>query len=97
MTTETVTPHRSPVTPERESFWSLVHAEWTKFRTVRGWVIAVLVTIVAIAAGAFLGADVSGGAPWAKPAVRPARPVRHSRPGLAVCRFRTCSTSRTSR
>ena len=40
MTTETVTPHRSPVTTERESFWSLVHAEWTKFRTVRGWVIA---------------------------------------------------------
>ena len=48
MTTETVTPHRSPVTPERESFWYLVHAEWTKFRTVRGWVIAVGVTIVAI-------------------------------------------------
>ena len=42
MTTKTVTPHRSPVTPERESFWYLVHAEWTKFRTVRGWVIAVL-------------------------------------------------------
>jgi ABC-type transport system involved in multi-copper enzyme maturation permease subunit len=61
MTTQTVTPHRSPVTPERESFWNLVHAEWTKFRTVRGWVIAVLVTIVAITAGAFLGTDVSGG------------------------------------
>ena len=61
MTTGTVAPHRSPLTPERESFWHLVHAEWTKFRTVRGWVIAVLVTIVAIGAGAFLGADVSGG------------------------------------
>ena len=61
MTTQTVTPHRRPVTPERESFWHLVHAEWTKFRTVRGWVIAVLVTIAAIGAGAFLGADVSGG------------------------------------
>jgi ABC-type transport system involved in multi-copper enzyme maturation permease subunit len=59
MTTGTVTPHRSPLTPERDSFWYLVHAEWTKFRTVRGWVIAVLVTIVVIAAGAFLGADVS--------------------------------------
>ena len=56
-----MTPHRSPVTPERESFWHLVHAEWTKFRTVRGWVIAVLVTIVAITAFAFLGADVSSG------------------------------------
>jgi len=61
MTTQTVTPHRPPVTPERESFWPLVHAEWTKFRTVRGWVIAMLVTIVAITAGAFLGTDVSGG------------------------------------
>ncbi|MFY9928491.1 MAG: hypothetical protein WAK82_10845, partial [Streptosporangiaceae bacterium] len=61
MTTETVAPHRSPLTPERESFWHLVLAEWTKFRTVRGWVIAVLVTVVAIGAGAFLGADVSGG------------------------------------
>ena len=61
MTSQTVTPHRSPLTPERDSFWHLVHAEWIKFRTVRGWVIAVLVTIVAIAAGAFLGADVSAG------------------------------------
>ena len=61
MTTQTVTPQRPPVSPERDSFWHLVHAEWTKFRTVRGWVIAVLITIVAIGAGAFLGADVSGG------------------------------------
>ena len=60
MTTQTVTPHRPPLTPERDSFWYLVHAEWTKFRTVRGWVIAAVVTIVAIGAGAFLGADVSG-------------------------------------
>jgi ABC-type transport system involved in multi-copper enzyme maturation permease subunit len=48
MTAGAVTPHRSPMTPERESFWYLVHAEWTKVRTVRGWAIAVLVTIVAI-------------------------------------------------
>jgi ABC-type transport system involved in multi-copper enzyme maturation permease subunit len=61
MTTQTVTPRRSPVTPQRDSFWYLVHAEWTKFRTVRGWVIAVLVTIPAIIAFAFLGANVSGG------------------------------------
>jgi hypothetical protein len=54
MTTGTVTPHRSPLTSERESFWHLVHAEWTKFRTVRGWVIAVLLTIAAITALAFV-------------------------------------------
>jgi ABC-type transport system involved in multi-copper enzyme maturation permease subunit len=59
MTTGTLAPHRSPLTPERESFWHLVHAEWTKFRTVRGWVIAVLVTIAAITAFVFVASDVS--------------------------------------
>jgi hypothetical protein len=61
MTTGTVTPYRSEVTVRRESFWHLVHAEWTKFRTVRGWVIGVLVTILAITALAFLAGDVGGG------------------------------------
>jgi ABC-type transport system involved in multi-copper enzyme maturation permease subunit len=61
MTTGAVTPHRSPLTPERDSFWYLVHAEWTKFRTVRGWLIAVLVTILAITALAFLFCDISAG------------------------------------
>ena len=59
MTTGTVTPHRSRLTPERESFWRLVHAELTKFRTVRGWVIAALLTIVAITAFVFVASDVS--------------------------------------
>ncbi|HLK72911.1 MAG TPA: ABC transporter permease subunit [Streptosporangiaceae bacterium] len=61
MTTETATPRLSPPTPERDSFWYLLRAEWTKFRTVRGWVIAVLITVAAITAFTFLGADVSGG------------------------------------
>jgi len=82
MTTETVTPNRSPVTPERESFWYLVHAEWTKFRTVHGWVIAVLVTIAAITAFVFLAT--SGADRASRPAGRP--PARHSQPGLAVSR-----------
>ena len=56
-----VTPHRSPLTPERDSFWYLVHAEWTKFRTVRGWLIAAGVTILAITALAFLFCDISAG------------------------------------
>jgi ABC-type transport system involved in multi-copper enzyme maturation permease subunit len=59
MTTGAMAPHRSRLTPERESFWRLVRAEWTKFRTVRGWVIAVLVTIVAITAFVFVASDVS--------------------------------------
>jgi ABC-type transport system involved in multi-copper enzyme maturation permease subunit len=76
MTTQTVTPHQSPLTSERESFWHLVHAEWTKFRTVRGWVIAVLVTIVAITAFVFVAIGVgrscvgSGG-----PSACPAQPT----------------------
>jgi hypothetical protein len=36
MTTRAVTPYRSQAAAGRESFWHLVHAEWTKFRTVRG-------------------------------------------------------------
>jgi ABC-type transport system involved in multi-copper enzyme maturation permease subunit len=58
MTTQTVTPDRARLTPERDSFWHLVHAEWTKFRTVRGWVIAVLVTIPAITAFVFIAIGV---------------------------------------
>jgi ABC-type transport system involved in multi-copper enzyme maturation permease subunit len=59
MTTRTVTPHQSPLTEARESFWYLVHAEWTKFRTVRGWVIAALVTIAAITAFVFVATSAS--------------------------------------
>ncbi len=58
MMTGAVAPHRSLLTRERESFWHLVHAEWTKFRTVRGWVIAVLVTIAAITAFVFVAIGV---------------------------------------
>lgn len=35
-------PYESPVRAGRDGFWRLVHAEWTKFRTVRGWVIAMI-------------------------------------------------------
>ncbi len=59
MTTPAVTPYRSPVTAGRESFWHLVHAELTKFRTVRGWVIAMIVAILAITAFVFLASNVS--------------------------------------
>jgi ABC-type transport system involved in multi-copper enzyme maturation permease subunit len=59
MTAQSVSPDRSRLTPEREKFRYLVHAEWTKFRTVRGWVIAVLATIVAIIAFVFVSTSVS--------------------------------------
>jgi hypothetical protein len=59
MTTAPVTPYRSQAAAGRESFRHLVHAEWTKFRTVRGWMIAMIVAIIAITAFVFLASNVS--------------------------------------
>jgi ABC-type transport system involved in multi-copper enzyme maturation permease subunit len=39
----TLTPARPAAGQDRDSFARLLHAEWTKFRTVRGWLAAVLV------------------------------------------------------
>ena len=67
------------MTPEGESFWRLVHAECTKFRTVRGWVVAVLVMIVAIPAFVFLstsrGIGCVNGAVSASPVGCPVQPT----------------------
>jgi hypothetical protein len=38
-----VTPYRSQAGPGRDGFAQLLHAEWTKFRTVRGWMAGILV------------------------------------------------------
>ncbi len=43
MTTGTVTPYRSGLRAGRDGFAQLLHAEWTKFRTVRGWLIGTVV------------------------------------------------------
>ncbi|MFF5207608.1 ABC transporter permease subunit [Streptosporangium sp. NPDC000396] len=43
MTAGTVTPYRSDLRAGRDRFTNLLHAEWTKFRTVRGWVIGMVV------------------------------------------------------
>jgi hypothetical protein len=52
----TITPSRPPARPGRAGFAHLLHAEWTKFRTVRGWVIAVLVAVlVTVLLGLFQG------------------------------------------
>src|ERR1017187_5870568 len=59
MTTAPVTPYRSQAAAGRESFWHLVHAEWTKFRTVRGWMIAMIVAVMAVTAFVFLASNVS--------------------------------------
>jgi ABC-type transport system involved in multi-copper enzyme maturation permease subunit len=79
MTTGAVTPHRSATVPERERFWHLVHAEWTKFRTVRGWVIAVLVTIAAIIAFVFVA--IGGGSSCVGPGGPSACPAQPTGPG----------------
>ncbi|HWG14797.1 MAG TPA: hypothetical protein VG268_16125 [Streptosporangiaceae bacterium] len=44
--TPVIAPHRSPQPAGRDGFAQLVHAEWTKLRTVRGWVIALFLVIV---------------------------------------------------
>jgi hypothetical protein len=58
MTTGAMTSPRATVAAEQESFWHLVHAEWTKLRTVRGWVIAMLIAIGAISAFVFVATSV---------------------------------------
>ncbi len=59
--TATMTPERSGREPQagRDSFGRLLHAEWTKFRTVRGWVIA-MVAGAALTAGVGLWAAAGG-------------------------------------
>jgi hypothetical protein len=44
-----IAPYRSPVQQSRDGFGPLLHAEWTKFRTVRGWVIAMIVAVLVTA------------------------------------------------
>jgi ABC-type transport system involved in multi-copper enzyme maturation permease subunit len=46
--TATVTPYRPPQQAGRDGFAQLLHAEWTKFRTLRGWVIAVVIAVLLI-------------------------------------------------
>ena len=57
MTAPTVAPYRSGTPAGRDRFAHLLRAEWTKFRTVRGWVIAVIVAmLVTILLGVYGGA-----------------------------------------
>jgi ABC-type transport system involved in multi-copper enzyme maturation permease subunit len=39
VTAPVLTPYRASQQPGRDGFWQLLHAELTKFRTVRGWLI----------------------------------------------------------
>lgn len=53
---EATTPYRSPRAPGRDGFLPLLHAEFTKFRTVRGWVVGLVVAAVVTVAVGLLGA-----------------------------------------
>jgi ABC-type transport system involved in multi-copper enzyme maturation permease subunit len=54
VTAGTTTPYRSDLRPGHDGFTRLLRAEWTKFRTVRGWVIGMLVAgLVTVLIGLF--------------------------------------------
>jgi ABC-type transport system involved in multi-copper enzyme maturation permease subunit/regulation of enolase protein 1 (concanavalin A-like superfamily) len=55
-TTPPATPYRSRQPVGRDGFLRQVHAEWTKFRTVRGWVVGMLVAVLATVGLGLLGA-----------------------------------------
>lgn len=48
MTATTISAYRSMMPAGRDGFAQLVHAEWTKLRTVRGWLIGLLVAAALI-------------------------------------------------
>ena len=54
----TITPYRSDLRPGGDGFARLLHAEWTKFRTVRGWIIGMIIAAL-LAAG--IGLLTAGG------------------------------------
>ena len=60
MTAGTVTPHQPDQQTGRDGFAPLLRAEWTKFRTVRGWVIAMIVAALATVGFGLLGQDSCG-------------------------------------
>ncbi len=51
----TAAPYRSEMRVGREGFAQLLRSEWTKFRTVRGWVITTLLAAFLIVLFAYLG------------------------------------------
>src|SRR5215471_7820723 len=57
MTGTVLTPRQPDVSPGRHGFGQLLRAEWVKFRTVRGWVIAM---VVAALVTVFLGIFAAG-------------------------------------
>jgi hypothetical protein len=63
MSTPTITPYRSAQQPGRDDFAHLLRAEWTKFRSVRGWLIALIAAAVLTALPVVALAAAAGGGP----------------------------------
>lgn len=57
--TATMTPYRSGQQAGRDGFWQLLRSEWTKFRTIRGWLLA---SALAVALIAFMPILIAGAA-----------------------------------
>jgi ABC-type transport system involved in multi-copper enzyme maturation permease subunit len=55
----TITSYRSTAREARDGFGPLLHAEWTKFRTVRGWIIGMILAVLVTAGLAVLIAKAS--------------------------------------
>src|SRR5271170_6636302 len=61
MTAGTVTPYRPGQQTGRDGFAQLLRAEWTKFRTVRGWGIGLVVAVLVMLGLGLFGAAGSSG------------------------------------
>jgi ABC-type transport system involved in multi-copper enzyme maturation permease subunit len=71
VSTPAITPYRSEQRPGRDDFPHLLRSEWTKFRSVRGWVIAVIAAVLLTALAVVAIASAASGKqnPAANPTV----------------------------
>ena len=78
----TLAPYRSELRTGRDGFAQLLRAEWTKFRTVRGWVIGMIVAmLVIVGLGALTGANSECGSQMGPNAPMLACPAPPTGPG----------------
>jgi hypothetical protein len=61
MSVTIITPYQPEVRPGRDGFAQLLRAEWIKFRTVRGWVIGMIIAALLIVGIALLDHSSCGG------------------------------------
>ena len=78
----TITSYRSPVQDGPDGFPQLLHAEWTKFRTVRGWVTGMIVAILVTAGIGIFFVAASGNVSCGNVSSGGSAQIRH---GAAAC------------